>query len=325
MKNMTHEDWIRVFSDYNAALAAAYDRSMVSLSGEGDPVSDEYETDLETAVHNDVQNWFDESTAGEDRGGTAIDAVTDMTDALAIAVCAAGICDDGLPDRIKVMLGRFMPLGTGSLVQLILDHDWSGTSAGGPDQSDCRVDHPDARDVYETQTVASDEDVAVAVLLRLLGEWKIADGLNAILDRFTVAEDVDEMFADACRAYLVAQGEASVAPIIAMIGQEDQKGRRLCGPGEYLLIALTDIGKDIPCEAIYRCLKNSFLTMENQIIGTICLGDYGDGRAVAFLRGWVLKHPEMNDVGMLSEIYSSIKLLGGNFDDLPRMKKPALG
>ena len=325
MKNMTQADWIRIFNEYNAALTEAFNRNMAALSGEGDPASDEYETGLDASAHNDVQSWFDEGTAGEDRGGTAIDAVADMADALAIAVCAAGICDDGLPDRIKVMLGRFMPQGADTLVQLILDHDWSGTSAAGPDLPDCRAEMPDARDRYETQTLASDEDVAVSVLLRLLGEWKIAAGLNAILDQFTAAEDADEMFADACRAYLVALGEAAVAPIIAMIGQEDRKGRRLSGPGEYLLIALTDIGKDIPSEDIYRCLKNSFLTMENQVIGAICLGDYGDGRAVAFLRGWVLKHPEMDDVGILSDIYSSIKLLGGNLDDLPRMKKPALG
>ena len=64
--------------------------------------------------------------------------------------------------------------------------------------------------------------------------------------------------------------------------------------------------------------------MENQIIGTICLGDYGDGRAVAFLRGWVLKHPEVTDKGILSEIYSSIKRLGGQYEDLPRIQNPDL-
>ena len=249
----------------------------------------------------------------EERGGAAIDAVSSMSEAIEIAVGAAAICDDGLPDRIKIMLGRFLPDISTALVDLIQAHEWPAGRA--PEDWDGS---------QQPEAGSSSGDIATAVLLRLLGEWQITAGLDELLDQFTQAEHPDEMFADAFRAYLIALGDTAVSPVLAAIERESRKGRRLRGPGEYLLIALTDIGKDHPGEVIYQCLKNSFLTMENQTIGTICLGDYGDGRAVAFLRGWVLKHPEVTDKGILSEIYSSIKRLGGQYDDLPRIQNPDL-
>ena len=318
MGKLTENDWALIFSAYNDALSASYDRNLARLMTDEDHLPDDFDLLLETAVHNDVQNWFDESSAGEERGGAAIDAISSLTEAIAIAVSAAMICDDGLPDRIKIMLGRFLPEAGDRLVRIILEHTWSAgreLAAG----SDGWADQGRVGD-----TGSSEEDITASVLLRQLGEWQIVVGLDDLLDRFTLDENPDEMFADAFRAYLIALGDAAVAPVLAALAREDQKGRRLRGPGEYLLIALTDIGKDNPREDIYRCLKNSFLTMENQIIGTICLGDYGDGRAVAFLRGWVLKHPEVTDKGILSEIYSSIKRLGGQYEDLPRIQNPDL-
>lgn len=313
MSKLTYEDWARIFTAYNDALSASYDRNLSRLMTDEDHLPDDFNLLLETAVHNDVQNWFDEASAGEERGGAAIDAISSLSEAIDIAVGAAAICDDGLPDRIKIMLGRFLPEAGDTLVRLILEHTWPAgreLSAGDDGRAD--------------DAGSSDGDIASSVLLRQLGEWQIVAGLDDLLDQFALADNPDEMFADAFRAYLIALGEAAVAPVLHALAKEDQKRRRLRGPGEYLLIALTDIGKDNPCEDIYRCLKNSFLSMENQIIGTICLGDYGDGRAVAFLRGWVLKHPEVTDKGILSEIYSSIKRLGGQYEDLPRIQNPDL-
>ena len=314
MNNLAHDDWAKIFKAYNTALAEAYDRNISLLMTDADHLPDDFDLKLETAVHNDVQNWFDEESAEGERGGAAIDAVTSLSEAIDIAVCSAGICDDGLPDRVKIMLGRFLPESGTALVRLILDHEWPAEHAQATDEDDDRAD----------DAGSSDSDVVASVLLRQLGEWRIAAGLEDLLGQFTRADEPDEMFADAFRAYLIALGDVAVAPVLDFLAAEDKKGRRLLGPGEYLLIALTDIGKDNPGEAIYRCLKSSFLTMENQIIGTICLGDYGDGRAVAFLRGWVLKHPEVTDKGILSEIYSSIKHLGGQYEDLPLIKNPDL-
>jgi hypothetical protein len=308
MERQTQQEWARIFVSYNAALAESYDRNLARLMTDEDHLPDDFDLLLETAVHNDLQNWFDELSPTENRGGAAIDAVSSMSEAIEIAIGAAAICDDGLPDRIKIMLGRFLPDISSPIVDLIQAHVWPAGRAPS-DLDDNRSD----------EMGSSTGDIATSVFLRLLGEWQIEAGLDHLLDQFTQAEYPDEMFADAFRAYLIALGDAAISPVLAAIDREDRKGRRLRGPGEYLLIALTDIGKDHPDEAIYRCLKNSFLTMENQTIGTICLGDYGDGRAVAFLRGWVLKHPEVTDKGILSEIYSSIKRLGGQYDDLPRI------
>jgi len=69
-------------------------------------------------------------------------------------------------------------------------------------------------------------------------------------------------------------------------------------------------------DSIYRTIKSTFLKMENKIFGAICLGNFGDGRAIPVLRGYIEKNRNTIDFETFLEIKSSIYRLGGNIDDI---------
>ena len=48
--------------------------------------------------------------------------------------------------------------------------------------------------------------------------------------------------------------------------------------------------KNTEYDVVYACIKDTFIKMDDKIIGAICIGDLGDGRAIPFLRGYVEKN-----------------------------------
>ena len=98
--------------------------------------------------------------------------------------------------------------------------------------------------------------------------------------------------------------------------QEAAAGGSLSGPFEYVIIALTEVGRVKPSDSIFLCLRECFRKMERKVIGAICLGDYGDGRAIPALKGFIDRHSDHIDRQLFYEILSSIKRLGGNVSDI---------
>ena len=56
--------------------------------------------------------------------------------------------------------------------------------------------------------------------------------------------------------------------------------------------------------------------MEHKVIASICLGDYGDGRAVTLLKSYIDRHMHEIDRQFFYETLSSIKRLGGDIKDI---------
>ena len=81
-------------------------------------------------------------------------------------------------------------------------------------------------------------------------------------------------------------------------------------------MALAEIGHTHKSEPVYRCLKNAFQSMDNKLIGALCLKSYGDGRAVPSLRGYLEKNRGKVDQETFNEIISVIRSLGGSIDGL---------
>ncbi|MEA4889440.1 MAG: hypothetical protein VB070_08250 [Clostridiaceae bacterium] len=294
MIKLTNTAYIRIFEQYNTALAEAFERIVQEMPGNDPAYAEALEGNLSTVAHNAVQDWFDEETGGQDHGGCLIDRTENQEDALNMAIYAAAFCDDGIPDRIKIMLNRFQPqIGT-TINQYILAGAWNV---------------PEQEEDYLEQQILS-------VLLQLLGEWQDSSHLEQMIHHFAGLRDPDERIAQAMRQYLVALDKPSLTWTVQELNDLMDSGSRLQGSGEYLLIALADIGKEHRDDVIYACLKRAFQNMASPAIGAICLGDYGDGRAVVFLRGWAMRHLDNQDRQTMSEVFSTIKRLGGQIDDL---------
>ena len=56
--------------------------------------------------------------------------------------------------------------------------------------------------------------------------------------------------------------------------------------------------------------------MEHKVIAAICLGDYGDGRAVPLLKSYLDRHIREIDRQFFYETISAIKRLGGDISDI---------
>ncbi len=168
---------------------------------------------------------------------------------------------------------------------------------------------------YTSESVRLDDKSTLCeavASLKLLGEWQVTSAIHPIISALLQHKAMDEFYYESLWEALYLIGLPSVKKIIEALNSSDI----IYLGHEYLLIALTELGKSFPSDSIYSCIKNTFLKMENKIYGAICLGQYGNPRAIPFLRGYYLKNSEALSDEVKQEIKSSIQRLGGQTGDL---------
>jgi len=159
----------------------------------------------------------------------------------------------------------------------------------------------------------SSEEADIPVMaVKVLGEWKVDWTVDRLIELLYETEGKNELFADSIKNALINIGKPAIEKIIQALNESDAIG----DAQEYLVTALTEVGKHNRSDNVYRCLKSTFLKMENKIIGAICLGNYGDGRAIPALRGYIQKNRNTLDPDTYSEVKSAIFRLGGQVDDI---------
>ena len=158
------------------------------------------------------------------------------------------------------------------------------------------------------------EFTKVKACLELLIELRDGSMVAAILDRFLSYPETRDFVADSIAGYVEAFPEVSVPFIIGKI--EDNTDSGLTGPFEDLVIILSRIGKVTPSEDIYLTLKHAFRYMTNKIYAVICLMEYGDGRAIPMLKGYVNRNKDSIDRDLFYEIMSAVQNLGGDISDI---------
>jgi hypothetical protein len=178
---------------------------------------------------------------------------------------------------------------------MAMNHDW--TPAQGEDDNAFR------------SKIAVD-----LAALRVLGKWAYVPSVEPVLNRFCAIAEPDEYLADGFKTYAVSFGEQITSELIARIDGAAATG--LKGPYEYLVISLTTIGSEEPSEEIFQCLKRIFRSMDHKVIASICLGDYGDGRAVPLLKSYLDRNVSTIDRQFFYETISAVKRLGGDISDI---------
>ncbi len=303
----TNKQLLQIFEKYNETFAKAFDKQLEDESILVKIQDDKSGRLLHQLVTDSIQNWHLEPIA-ESGGLTAadiMDRIDTLDGAFDLAVHAALYCDDEFPEAIKDKLSSFGQPLTDRLVSHILQSDFN-LSMESLDEDEGRLQ-------------------VSAQALRLLADWKQSAYLPAITEKFAEAPTPNEMIADAVRIYLSSIGNEAIPRLLDMIGGKLKTAGDLDGAGEYLLMALTEIGRNDRQDEIFQLLRSAFKTMDNKVIGAICIGDYGDGRGVAILKGWLDRHPEADDRQTIGEILSSIKRLGGDIRDVQHRFKPGRG
>lgn len=295
MIEINNTDMICMFSKYNRIFASAYDDLLndeLFMSSLGTVNN---ENAIKNAVYNSIQDWYEMPIYEENLELTncrLIENITTLDKAVELALHAACLCEDDIPDLVKIKLSSFGPQLIAELFKIVLNCDFSSK------------DEINVRDM-----------VACAEFFKLFSEWQVVEILDDVIQKFCEVGKPNEIIAEAVRAYLVAIGEQAIPRLILQINSDILKNSDLNVADEYLLIALTDIGKVYRSDSIFATLRDAFRKMTNKAIGAICLGDYGDGRGATVLKSWLDSH-EVIDRQIIAESLSSIKRLGGDITDI---------
>lgn len=286
-----------LFAEYNHELARLYEEIIAGVTNESDFGSMDFQSMLQNEVFNSMQSWFSKSIDGLEDGTPEgfFDSLLSLDDTMEVFLLAATMVDGDLPDPLMMRLGAFGEPATAKLLELALSGSWEKEE--GQEDNDFR-----------------DSILPNMAALRILGLWNIEAAIDPALDRFKAIPTPDEFIAEAMRDFLTAFGTPVVPRLIARL--DVACGSGVVGPDEYLLIALTQIGSDNQTEEIYQCMRRVFRAMEHKVIASVCLGDYGDGRAVPLLKGYLDRHIHEVDRQFFYETLSAIKKLGGDIRDI---------
>lgn len=297
MNNLIKQQAVFLFGEYNRVLGEVYDEALEGVTSEATLASSEFQEYLQNTVINSLQPWFVTELEGLEAGTPEefFDALLTIEDVMEIFAIAAEMIDGDMPDQLMLRVGAFGEVSSDMLVQMALAHDWS--AAKGEDD-----------DVFRSKLAV---DLAA---LRVLGQWTYEPAIEPVLNRFCELSDPDEYVADAVKSFVVPFTDKIISELSARI--DGAAGTGLQGPFEYLVIFLTEIGRAEPDEEIFQSLKIAFRSMEHKVIAAICLGDYGDGRAVPLLKSYLDRHIREIDRQFFYETISSIKRLGGDVSDI---------
>lgn len=202
-------------------------------------------------------------------------------------VYGAVVCDDELPEVFLDKLRSF-----GEEAEKLLVNIAHGVTSGSD---------------------GSDESVLAPVMaIRVLGDWKSERAVGSLIDIIYANREMDELVYETVRDALINIGAPSMDKIIDRLEQEHS----LSDADEYLLMALSELGRSRKSDKVYNCLKNAFLNMPQKTVAADSLAKYGDGRAVPAIRGFLKKNAGLLDMDTFYDLVSAVRNLGGNTDDL---------
>lgn len=274
-----------IFESYNSAVEDSYNKAFDGVKPED--LSKLKETNVDEFLKKDLERWAAAPIA--ELGGLTpsqyFKNITDFADLVELFRLGSRMCDRNLPQPLVEQLMTYDDRAVDVLLRFASDRELYG--------------HAD--DFYIS-----------LMAIRTLGLWKIDKAVNPLLQIIrSLSEDYEIMVEEIADA-LINIGEIAVEPITYTLKGADEIGYT----DEYVLTALVKIGINNKSDKIFKCLKETFKKMDDKILGAMCLGDYGDGRAIPGLKGYVEKHWDTIDKATYLEIIGAVKHLGGSIDDI---------
>jgi hypothetical protein len=278
-----------LMNQYNAWYAERWDELLEPFS----PDQLEQTGDLDV----DSQPWFDQQLVLQDEtgailfSGRPLDGLGDQPlpgQVLRLLDHAAALMDGPIP---KAMTGLLAGAGVAQAVfSSLMARSWQAA--------------PDAETSDDWQSLSTSR------LLEALGANLEPDQLTAMLDKFLATPWPADLVTGAIKTVLAAHNDLSTPLLTQRLSQALADGAAVEGPVEYLMILLSEAGRDQHPPESFAIMRTAFQRAENKQVAAICLGDFGDPRGIAVLRVWLDSHPDTDRATRL-EIKAAIARLGG--------------
>lgn len=278
--------WEIFFESYNSAVKTAYDMYFESCGKKDQDTVDS--SLLQEMLQKKYNEWLaaplddlDGMTPAEFIGSRA-----SFEDVAVVFNYGAVICDDELP---RIYTDKLRSFGKQAVDFVI--------------RTACRELPAEKEQGFIPQIMA----------IRTLGRWKAAEAAEPLINTLADEHEAYELLCETVRDALIALGPASVDTITARL----ETGSGLPETAkEYLLMALAELGRDSRSDKVYSVLKKAFREMADKSVTAACLAQYGDGRAVPALRGYLEKNQQNISRQTFYDIVSAVKRLGGQTGDL---------
>ncbi len=278
-----------LFESYNMAVEESYNK--IFMSNKSYELLNIEDEKIRQHLEEDLESWA--NTPNADIGGISpidyCEKVADLEQLIELFKMAAKLCDSDIPDPLLNRLQTFNGDALDRLLSLAADNKL---------------------------LCDDDEQIISLMAIRTIGKWKSVSSLESLIKLMFEINEENEIVIEEILSAMVQIGQSAANRIMEILNESSNIGNL----EEYLLDTLVKIGvavKDrILYDLIYKSIKTTFNKMENKLFGAICLGNFGDGRAIQVLRGFVEKNKKAIDYETFLEIKSSIHRLGGSVEDL---------
>lgn len=276
------------FKSFRMSIQEAYDSC---IETDGEPIADTIakgSDDMQACLNSAYEKWMSEKlpeidkTPGEYLDEICFDEMAEMFR------CGVSICDDDLP---------------AIFVEKIFNY--------GDEAVDFLIDTA----VKITADANEDELILRAMAVRVLGRSKTEKAVLPLINTLEHCTGATELISETVRDALIEIGPAAVRYILP----ELNSGKYSDDACVYILMSLASIGKHCRSEEIYLAIKKAFNELSDKALIASCLAEYGDGRAIPALRGYLLKNGGNIDKMTFYDIVSAVRKLGGRIDDLKQV------
>ncbi len=276
-----------LFREYNDVVKHSYLDYYMEVERKPLSVYDKSESEFEKKLEKDIRKW--EYKPSSSVGGCSPSEYFDSVEGLDMLMDAfsigARLCDRNLPHSFINKLNAY---GSEAVKRLAC--------------------------IASDRSMLDDEDRRITALLaiRVLGKWKDTSHLDILIELLKEYSGKIDIVAEEIKDALIAAGTGCNETLI----EEINSSQKISEAHEYIIVALAETAREKKTEDAFFCLKSAFNRMERKAIGAICLGNYGDRRAVTVLRSYVESNLDSIDSMTFYEIKTQVEKLGGNMDDL---------
>ena len=290
----------KLFTEFNERLSKVCEEFADQVSSSEGP------TESEMAEHfKNFRSYIEQTTAPfwqekkdylDGKTGEEYISGLDLEQALAAFCESAKIIDDeATPYPLVDSLKALGPESSERLLKMVLDTPWE--PAEGEDENEFFVK-------FQPCVAA----------IRFFGAAKYEPAMEPVLTRFCSFASTQEYIADSVKVMMLGLEDKAVPVLIDfLLNRSDEE---ITGPYEDMMIMLTSVGIKNQQNEIYQALRAGFRRMKNKVIAVICIGDYGDMRGIALLKGYLDRTVHTIDRETFYEALSAIRRLGGEINDI---------